>query len=59
MSKEYVLSLLAVNLNGNYELYFHPGADWNKDLEILLDPDIVKMAVQKANLSEVETKLTS
>ncbi len=59
MSKEYVLSLLAMNLNGNYELYFHPGADWNKDLEILLDPDIVKMVTQKANLSEIETKLTS
>ncbi len=41
MSKEYVLKILEVNPPGNYEMYFHPGASWNHDLEILLDPAVI------------------
>lgn len=42
LSKEYVSEMLDVREQGDYEFYFHPGADWNRDLEILMDPEIRK-----------------
>lgn len=41
LNKEFVLNLLKQNLSGINELYFHPGVAWNKDLEILLDPEVI------------------
>lgn len=40
LSKEYLMKLLDVNPPGNHEIFFHPGADWNHDLELLMDPEI-------------------
>jgi len=40
LTKEYVLKLFETNPLGANELFFHPGADWNRDLEILLDPQV-------------------
>lgn len=40
ISKDYILNLLAIDPPGLHELYTHPGAKWNHDEEILIDPEI-------------------
>jgi hopanoid biosynthesis associated protein HpnK len=51
MTKSYVLKILRENPPGLYEFYFHPGKTWNKDLQILLDPEVVQEA-QKFKLED-------
>lgn len=42
LSKPFVMKLLDIARAGDYEFYCHPGASWNQDLKILLDPEIVE-----------------
>jgi hopanoid biosynthesis associated protein HpnK len=58
LTSEYVLSLLEMNLNGSHELYFHPGANWNHDLEILLNSKIIEKIKSHPNiLTDLESKI--
>lgn len=52
LTKEFVLKLLDMKIVGNYEFYFHPGASWNRDLEILLDPEVMKRIKSSSAVAE-------
>lgn len=58
ISKKYVLNVLQTNPPGNFEIYFHPGASWNHDLDVLLDPEIRRMAVSR-KISSIQLEMSS